>query len=250
MSKNGILLHSYHLGAEDWDNLVVGSPERDEFGTVAAMADVMLDIPPEDEVLPIICEGPSQTASGVHEGTYTKQLVSKMLGETGIGAFAAFERIRDKADETPGGRDMLRARLAALTVGPPILNTVAEIHKTAPLFERQGVRTVYEIASANHLSRTVRDQTAARHLGIIGKNQRWYATSSETAFAGSEPGEVTVLEPPHRGDDWQRRHPVHLTNVMARFLLLPQDIKKVSLYAMDQLVADAETTAGRASGNR
>jgi hypothetical protein len=235
VSKTGILLHTYHLGAVEWEGLVWGNPETDELGTVPTLADTLLDIPSDEEVASIICNGPSEV-DGVLEGDYTKNLLLSRIGE-----LAAFPRIGSRLEQmSEEDADVFRRRLGELVVGPSIRNTATEIEAAAQFFREEGVTNVLQIAAATHAPRVIKEQGVARMLGIIPPDQRWRTTMSDTSFAGSTPADVVVAEPPHRGDDPMRGHSLSWPATLKRYQPLGTGAKLRVLQGLHTLI-ESET---------
>lgn len=237
MSRIGILLHTYHVEAVDWEGIVWGDPNaEDTLGTVPKLAEILLGIPVDDEVFSIIGEGPSMR-DGVYEGTYTKQFLMARLDE--LARFPRIQRKLVRLDQ--GAQQVFWNRIGALVVGPRIDNTAQEVAMAAELFGGQGVDQVIQIAAMTHAPRCVREQGVARMLGIIPLSQPWSTVMSDTNFAGATPADVDVAEPAHRGDDPLRDHSLSWPQTTARYWSLPPRAKWWVLTALHRLMNEAET---------
>jgi len=210
--KTGILLHTYYLEILGWEELVWGIPAQDKLGTLTKLADCLLDIPADEEVVSIIYDGPSNK-DGMGEGYYTKQYLVDHFEE-----MRDFPRLRQKIERlSPDEYQVFAGRIAGLTVGHAIRNTRQEIIDGAVHFAEAGVHRVLEIAAASHAPRCVKEQAVVRENGLLPSDQQWLLVPSETCFAGGSAADVLIREPAHRADDPLLDVHPSLSEVMERF---------------------------------
>lgn len=197
MATIGVLLHVYHLGAKNWQQLVWGDPASDKFGSATQFACTLLGIPANHEVRSIIYSGPS-AKDGLTEGAYTKQLLIDRIDR-----LSDFPSIKERLHNlTQPEVDVFERRIRGLVTGPVITNTLDEVRCAARYFREMGVtEAVYQIAAASHAPRCLQNQLLVRSSGAIPAHQPWYVISSDICFSGTEQKDVLILEPPHRGDD-------------------------------------------------
>lgn len=225
MTRTGILLHVYHLEALEWERLVWGDPATDELGTGTKLIECLLDIPLGQDVQVVIYSGPSQK-DNLTEGAYTKKFLLDRLA-----TIQDFPRLQAKLDALPDGAyEVFTQRMQAITLGPVIANTTAEVRQAAALFA--GCDQVFQIAIANHAPRCLLAQVAARQAGTIPKHQQWYVLPSDICFAGTSPHDVVVLEPPHRGDDPMLGVTPKLVDVIKPYFALSPEQKQQFIKAI------------------
>lgn len=194
MIINGVLLHVYHLETKNWKELVWGDPASDKLGTAAKFAEVLLDIPSDQEVKSVIFSGPSKK-DGLIEGAYTKKFLLERLD-----SLIEFPTLKKKIESLDSeALRIFKSRVENIESGPIIKNTSEEMQQASE-YLRQCDR-VYQVASASHAPRCLKNQIQARAEGRIPKEQPWYTVPSDTFFCGSTADDVIILEPSHRGDD-------------------------------------------------
>lgn len=213
MTRTGILLHVYHLEAEGWEELVWGDPSADRLGTLARFAETLIRIPPEETVGSVIFSGPS-SRDGLTEGAYARQFLLDHVD--GLLDFPTLRRSIEAL--TADGYHLFIQRMEGLVAGPVITNTKDEVGHAAAYFrENFAADQVYQIAAASHAPRCLKNQIAARHEGLIPKDQPWYIIPSDTCYADIGVEDVVILEPPHRGDDPMTSYRPRISEVMAPY---------------------------------
>lgn len=191
--KIGILIHVYHLGAQDWKGLIWGDPATDRLGTMPTFAELLLRIPKGDTLQSIIYSGPS-SQDGLTEGAYARQYLLDHYEQLPV-----FSRLSHIQELTPSARSVFDKRIHGLLAGPVIKNTEDELTEAAIYLSDCDM--VYYIAAASHAPRCLQIQLRLRALGTIRASQPWYLVPSETCFAGTTMYDLVIVEPPHRGDD-------------------------------------------------
>lgn len=221
MTKIGVLVHVYHLGTDNWEELVWGNPQTDELGTLTTFADQMLTLPFDMTIVPIIYSGPSGKA-GLSEGGYARRYLLDRIDH-----LADFPRLRQKI-ETLSAADYQTfiQRLHDLYEGPVIKNTSDEIAYGAEYFKKQGAHHVIQIAASTHAPRCIKNQAIARHKGAIDPDQQWYMVTSDTRHIAGPIEDIVIIEPPSRGDDPLKNiHPT-LSEVVRPYYDLSTEGKK------------------------
>ena len=215
MKKIGILLHVYHLEALGWEQLVWGQPEKDRLGTLTKFVDFLLDLPINQSVTSIIYSGPSNK-DGLSEGAYAKHYLEEHLE-----SLRAFPRLKLKLDRlSPDDYKVFADRVAGLITGPLIKNTLDEVAHAAADFAGGRVDAVVQIAAASHAPRCLQAQAIVRQTGEIPNHQQWFVLASDTSFHSTQPADVVILEPPHRGDDPMVKFKPTLAEVMKTYFEL------------------------------
>ncbi|MDB5166616.1 MAG: hypothetical protein JWM37_688 [Candidatus Saccharibacteria bacterium] len=228
MTKNGILLHVYHLEAQGWERLVWGDPQADKLGTVTTFAKTLLMIPADEEVRSIVYSGPSQK-DGLTEGQHTKKILVDRVDS--LTDFPTLRTLIEKLTSEEYG--VFVRRLNELTAGQVIKNTYDEIiHAAEYLNEGVPAAKVFQIASASHAPRCLHSQLMARQQGVIQGLQPWYVIGSDICFQGTDMRDVIVVEPPHRGDDPLVGFKPTLSEVLKPFFSLDSESQKQFLRSM------------------
>jgi hypothetical protein len=222
MSATGVLLHTYHLEAQGWEDLMWGYPDADRFGTLPKLADTLLDIPATDEVTSIIFSGPS-SRDGRGEGACTKDLLLERIEQ-----LDAFPTLAERLGKLSlAEQDVFEQRLRGLIVGTGIRDTADEIATAALFFSDVApVDRVYHVAVPSHAPRCLQNRLAAEHSKLIAPRQPWDIRTSDVFFMGTTPEDIVVLEPPHRGDDPMVGYSPMLPEAIKPFFGMNPDAKK------------------------
>lgn len=197
MTKVGILVHVYHLGALDWDKLMFGDPENDAMGSFATLAEVVLRRMPHDEITSIVLGSTDMQKDGLSHGEYAKQYMLSRYDE-----LAKFSRLgpllhRLTDEELHRFHDLLEN----IEITPTIKNTAGEISAAVKIFADAGVEEAIHIASLSHAPRCIQLQSAARADGTIPPGQLWLLRASDAPYADADPFSTLIFEAPHRDDD-------------------------------------------------
>lgn len=233
MHKTGILLHVYNLGCKDWEQLVWGNVATDQLGSGTKLLELLLHEQITDEIMTILCDGPSHR-NGLSEGAYTKAF---LLGK--IGELSQFPRLRAKLDaQTPDEALVFQHRLEAIQVVARIENTFDEVRQAAKIFEEFGAKKIIHIAAASHAPRCIQLQSVARERGLIPNSQQWFTVASDMPFAGRSAGDTVVIEPPHRADDPLVGHEPTLASVIKPYFSLTGDSQQQFIHAAEQAMAE------------
>lgn len=236
MIRNGILLHVYHLEAKGWEGLVWGNPDSDMFGTLTQFAYTLLGIPANEHVSSVIYSGPS-SMGGYSEGEYTKRFLLERMNE--LSNFPSLKKIMSQlpAEE----HEVFRQRIQDLVVGPIIKNTLDEVSHAALFFNGDNsVDRVYQIAAASHAPRCLQNQLIVRRSNGIPTHQPWYVVASDMGFSATEPDDLVILEPPHRGDDPMLHHSPALAHVVKPYFTLETKDKQQLIKTIQDFVAQRD----------
>lgn len=197
MVKAGVLLHVYHLEVVDWEKLVWGEPALGKLGSLPKLAQLLLTQPADESIEGIVVyTGPSEK-EGLGEGAFMKKFLLDHFSE-----LEQFPQLQPLLFELSADqKDDLKQKIESITLGPQLVNTLDEVVNAAAYFEHNGITKVYQIAASSHGPRCIQMQAIVRSEGHIPSHQRWFTVISDMPFAGTTPGDVVVVEPPHRGDD-------------------------------------------------
>ena len=185
-SKVAILIHGCHLQADGWETIVWGNPRKGIYGR-AAKGLVQADLHNADLI--IWGTGGSQK-DGMKESQYTFHYAVSHAQD--LPTYRGFDVYQIEA--------MLKARshldLETQNTTEEIMAALLECHK-------RGIMELILVSSPTHIARCL--QEATKVLAETPSQTLVYATASDTCFAGSIPGDVVIVEPPHRGDlpKWQ-----------------------------------------------
>jgi hypothetical protein len=182
MSSIGVLIHGCHLQAEEWENIVWGDPARKVLGRVPAALSLLLKEP-----IDLFYWGTGASRKdGLLESEYTINYARDHMDELtdliGLGQ--------------AGISDYLQK---ASFVDRETQNTTEEIRRAAMVCREQGIDQLILVSSPTHIARCLQEAMKLRADGVL-RDIDVFATASDTCFAGSTPGDVVVMEPPHRGD--------------------------------------------------
>lgn len=197
MAKLGILVHVYHLGALDWDKLTFGDAENSKMGCFATLAEVVLRRIRTDEIVSIVIGSTDNYKDGLAHGEYAKKYCLDRLDE--LPKFSQIKPLLEGLSEEESKK--FRELMQDIAPIHPIKNTAGEVAEAAKLFAEMGIEEVVQIGAASHAPRCVQLQQAARADDTIPVGQYWLFRGADVCFAGAEPLDTVIFEPPHRDDD-------------------------------------------------
>ncbi|MGI9519900.1 MAG: YdcF family protein, partial [Pirellulaceae bacterium] len=104
--------------------------------------------------------------------------------------------------ETPEFAAVRHSLLNRIVLDIDSQNTIQEIENAAAIFLEHGIERVVLVSSPSHVVRCLRDAAAlfAAQPRFHVFQHRIMAIPSITCYEGSTPGDVVVIEPPHRPD--------------------------------------------------
>lgn len=215
-------MHVHHLQTAGWQQLLWGEPERGLFGSLPTLLWLLLTRPATEQVDTIVIGcGPSQR-DGLSEGAYTKRCIVEYARIA-----RQFDRLRPLLDALePSQAARLQLQLENIIITPQVRNTREEIAAATAIFAKQGILTVYEISSASHAPRCIQTVAIQRAAGVVPSSQLWLTVPTEICFAGSEPADTIVVEPPHRGDDPQASGLHTMSQALKPSVYMPADVQQ------------------------
>jgi len=198
--KTAVLIHGCHLQAKDWGNIVWGDPLKGILGRIPKGLRVALQ---EDAELVYWGTGASEK-DGVKESQYTFNYATSRLSEFFSDYFEG---------DRYGLRDFIGKRSCLDILSQ---TTKEEIFWCMEVCLKRDIDKLILVSSPDHVLRA--HQYA---MGLRSVQREKYkdlyisAEGSDVRFAGSEPGDVLIVEPPHRGD--RAEIPLHKTLKLAMF---------------------------------
>lgn len=192
--KTGILVHGLHVDALGWQMQIWGEPPY-KMGSLPKMVHAVL-LEGFDNITLIVFGTGASERDGLKEAECMKQFLADHLsGLSQFSLLTAYDNFRSLN---------LHDLLKKIVLDVESQNTLEEIRNAARLFSKMGVSRVIEISRGSHMPRCVQNSLQARTDGDIPPNQLWYAFPDDQSFFGTTVNDVTILEPPHRGDDPMR----------------------------------------------
>jgi hypothetical protein len=232
--KIGILVHGRHVEAVNWEKLAWGEPPH-RLGALPMMALVALNAGVENVSGIVFGTGASEK-DGLKEAEYMKRFLLEHTGKLGefelIKAHPRFQSSRDLVL-----LDQLFRRVICETDSK---NTDEEVANAAQIFSELGVHEVKQVTCGSHAPRCQLVHLKVRASGGIPRGQLWSCYGDDMAFSGSEVKDVTIMEPPHRGDDPMVSAPIQAYQVFPGFYKIPGAERKVAaLHAIRDIIQSA-----------
>jgi hypothetical protein len=214
--KTGILIHGCNLNVENWRHVAWGDPPN-QIGRIPH--GVVLAGETEAEVVVLgtgasskefkLGENPQpgkQLLEAEYSLEYLKQHFNNLL---------KFDTFRERVLDVEKWREDMLSRIVLDVTSQ---NTTEEILFAAEIFLERGIEKVILVSSPSHIVRCLRDA-----MSLFSTEKRFrrlasclFASPSVTCYEGSSPGDVVVVEPPHRPD----RHVVSTHRRIQRMLTL------------------------------
>lgn len=180
--KVAVLIHGCHLQAEEWENIVFGS--SDLLGRVPIGIEEAIN---KNAAMIFWGSGASQTPNGQKESEYT---FSQAIGPKLV-SLAKLSKI------TP--HELLHYLQHISYIDLEAQNTTEEVALATKECLARGICELILISSPTHIARCL--QEACKYKSTHPSSAiTYYARASETCFASSTPGDVVIIEPPHRND--------------------------------------------------
>lgn len=177
--KTAVLIHGFHLGAQDWKSIVWGNTHRR--GPIPQ--GVMLAW---EEQADLICWG---TGASEREGKKEAEFIYAY----------AVQRISELASMLGIEPETLRAFLAERSVlDTRSQNTREEITTFLAEAKERSIERVYLVSNATHAPRSLAVGLAVREQN--DHSLEVHAAPARTTHTTGGPDAVCVVEPPHRGD--------------------------------------------------
>jgi hypothetical protein len=188
-----LLIHGYHLGATNWEELVWGNPEHGVYGSAARGAHIAVTERPEY----ILWSTGASEYQGRTEAQYTYDYAMERLEEVcpgfyedGVDRYGTLEFFAKRSRFDNKSQNTRQAVVHAIDF--------CGLH---------GVGRLLIVGAPTH-ARGLLEADAYRLTKPLPGIEVW-ETSSDVPFAGSTPLDVLVVEPPHRGD--RPTVPIHKT---------------------------------------
>jgi hypothetical protein len=221
--KTGVVIHGCNLHIENWRHVAWGDPP-DHPGRIpqgvltAARFDaevVVMGTGASSE--PFHFSGNQDEEQAIPEAEYSLRYLTECFDD--LPRFSELEQAVGPAGtaEFAAFRERLASRIV---LDVESKNTAGEIANASAIFLDAGVERVILVSSPSHVVRCLRDATA-----LYASEERFarfrcnlFASPSVTCYEGSTPGDVVVIEPPHRPD----RHVLPTHRRIQRMLDLQQ----------------------------
>lgn len=183
MSKTLIFVHGFHLQADNWHAVVWGEPQRGVYGRVPRA----IQIAGGREGV-VLCIG---SGGSVQNG----------LTEAEVSLAQLHAQYEDIPESVWGmAHANVRAYLERVVLLQKVATTTAEeVQVAMNLCIGEDISEVILVSSPTHISRCLLDAEKLRTKPQFAHVRVW-ATASDVSYAGYGPGDVVVVEPPHRGD--------------------------------------------------
>lgn len=189
--STAILIHGCHLQAKEWEHIIWGRPQEGILGRVPRGIQLAIF-----DHIPLIFWGTGASEKdGVKEAQYTFDYAVAHGPE--LPEFIGWDRY-----EVEG---FLRS---VSHIDIDTQNTLEEIKRAGEVCRERGITRMILVSSPTHISRCLLEAEKLRSVGKL-QGVEVFATASDTCYADSTPGNVLIVEPPHRGD--RPDVPIHKT---------------------------------------
>lgn len=179
--KTAIVVHGYHLYADQWEKLVWGKPEYGVFGC----ASKALTVAHEQKTDFMIWGTGASERNGMKEAEYTFRFAQYKA--TGL-MLRALKNCKHHIDTTSQ-------------------NTKEEIAVAFAFALQEDIKRIVLVSNPTHIARCL--QMALIHCwehpeyNLLQSNLT--VAVSDVCWVDSNPGDVVIFEPPHRGDQPKRQ---------------------------------------------
>ncbi len=219
--KTGVLVHGCNLNIENWRHVAWGDPPH-RMGRIPQGILIASQFDAQVVVFgtgasskPFRLGGGPAAAKPLLEAEYSLEYLRQYFD-----SLQSFEPIREHfaADGDQQWPDFRARMLAKIQLDTECQNTIEEIQAAAKVFLQHDVQRIILVSSPSHVVRCLRDATAlfAEHPDYRRWSHQILACPSNTCYEGTTPGDVVVVEPPHRPD----RHVVPTHRRIQRMLAL------------------------------
>lgn len=220
--KTGVLIHGCNLNIENWRHVAWGDPPNQ---TGRIPQGLLVAYQTEADVI-IMGTGASQkkfqfgdfenSNRELSEADYSFEYLRLYFDR--LSRFDALWREIPELQSPETIADFADSILSKVVLDVDSMNTADEIRHAGEIFVERGVDEVFLVSSPSHIVRCLRDAAAIyqsddRFLRIRDSIR---AVPSTTCYEGTAPGDVVVVEPPHRPD----RHVVPTHRRIQRMLAL------------------------------
>eukprot|EP00612_Vaucheria_litorea_P001544 CAMPEP_0171454576 /NCGR_PEP_ID=MMETSP0945-20130129/1799_1 /TAXON_ID=109269 /ORGANISM="Vaucheria litorea, Strain CCMP2940" /LENGTH=222 /DNA_ID=CAMNT_0011979611 /DNA_START=38 /DNA_END=703 /DNA_ORIENTATION=+ len=181
--KTAILIHGYHLKASGWENVIWGDEKNKNLGRLPHAVKIAAH---ENPSVVLFGSGASKDGEKFEGQVIYEYLLSRWND------LKMFEKAFEKVD-LESVKEVITSSKLIMTEP---LNTKQEIICAGKIFEKQDIERVFLISSPTHCPRCLRDACVEWKSKFT-----IFCSPCETSFAGNDPSQVAIVEPPHRGDD-------------------------------------------------
>ncbi len=195
--KTAVLIHGCYLQAGDWENIVWGNPN---IGRLGRASKGLLVARQEGADFIYWGTGASEK-NGIKESQYTFDYAVAHCME--LPEFVDFDADKVESFFTFGS-----------FLDTESQTTLQETKSAMEMCMEKGVKRLILVSSPTHIARCLQSAEVVRHSGLfIGLEV--FAVASDTCYERSVPGDVLIVEPPHRMD--RAEAPLHKTLKLAMF---------------------------------
>lgn len=233
--KTAVLIHGCNLHIENWRYVAWGEPP-DAPGRIPHGIAIARQF---DAKVIVMGTGASAEpfhfgVSGGDEAPLLEAEYSWRYLDESFDQLAQFEAIRNQVGSADSA-EFLRWRQAVtdrVVLDTESQNTVDEITRAFEICLERGIEQIILVSSPSHVVRALRDAASivATDSRFRTLQQHLFASPSVTCYEGSTPGDVVVVEPPHRPD----RHVLPTHRRIQRML----DLQRMSESELVALIED------------
>ncbi|KAJ1459436.1 hypothetical protein M885DRAFT_511400 [Pelagophyceae sp. CCMP2097] len=225
--RTAVMCHGYHLQGAHWEKIMWGDEAEGKLGRVAKAA--VLAFTEGADLLVLGSGASSHVSTGELEGAYTLRFLKERVHRLGL--FGGLDHL-----------DCVAVKEFVDSVAIAELescNTRTELERLAVFLKAAAIDRVVLVSSPTHAPRCLRDACAV--FKGFSPPIEIVVAPCDTSFA--EPGDLCIIEPPHRGDrdvalDAVNGPPLH--SLANRMLKLNPLLKADFARQLDQLLAQFE----------
>ena len=220
--KSGVLIHGCNLSIENWRHVAWGDPPIQ----IGRIPQGLLVASQTDAAIIVMGTGASQKKFQFGDSTDSERVLTEAEYSLEylrlyFDRLSRFDWLRDNVPDLRSPETVetfCESVLTRIILDTKSKNTVEEITNAGELFVQHNVDEVYLVSSPSHVVRCLRDAATIyqsdKRFSRFRHNVR--AVPSTTCYEGTRPGDVVVIEPPHRPD----RHVVPTHRRIQRMLAL------------------------------
>lgn len=217
--KTAVAMHGCHVYARDWERIIWGDPKRMIFGRAAKA--IHLAWYKDAEMISF------STGASEKDGKKEAQLIYEY----------ALGHIEDMTASITADSMALRKWLQEKHIlDIESLNTADEMQYLARNCTNRTIEELYLVSSPWHIPRCYANACAYKAAGSGFQGIEVFASASDQDIFGAK--DITILEPPHRGDDEMlQARDEELPHIVARGLFgLDPEKRKAATWALQQAI--------------
>ncbi|MEK7538931.1 MAG: hypothetical protein AAB552_03760 [Patescibacteria group bacterium] len=195
--SSAVLIHGLHLGADDWDNIVLGQNQYGKVGRILRG----LKVAYEEDAKYIFWGTGASERDGVKEGQYILDYALCHLSEIAAHLSVSYAEAE--------GLIVYRS-----VVHTTAQNTRQEIRAVMEFLKPLDTRCLFIVSSPTHGGRCFTEAEVLRLGEFADCGFQVFTVGSDVSYANSGPQDVVIVEPPHRGDRVQT-NPLSVTTKRA-----------------------------------